>query len=296
MRGSFRSIKLYALSIPMILRRYTSYGPSFWTLDGLELPQNLTLGFLLSLPKAKMIQTLKMLAGEEAYCDAAPAAPIESDQEVWASGVTYLRSRVEREAESNVADVYARVYDAQRPEIFFKTQGWRVKGTETDIRIRRDSDWNVPEPELTLVINAHKEIVGYTVGNDVSSRSIEGENPLYLPQAKSYDGSCALGPGIEILEEDSIAPLSIHLEIRREGVAAFTGESSTAEMKRAFPELVGYLTSELTFPQGVFLMTGTGIVPSHPFTLEKHDVVIIKIGDLTLENTVGDNTFYNLSK
>lgn len=277
----------------MILRRYTSYSPdTFWTLDGLELPHQISLGFLLSLKRDKMVETLKVLGGEEAYCDDSPAAPIDPDMEVWASGVTYMRSRVEREAESNVADVYARVYDAERPEIFFKTVGWRVRGTDKDIRIRRDSDWNVPEPELTLVINAHREIVGYTIGNDVSSRAIEGENPLYLPQAKSYDGSCSLGSGIQIIEDGVIGELAIFLAIYRDGVVVFAGESGTKEMKRGFEELVEFLTREMTFPHGVLLMTGTGIVPSHPFTLQKHDVVRIKIGELTLENTVADNTYY----
>lgn len=219
---------------------------------------------------------------EETIGDALP--PIEQTQEVWASGVTYLRSRVEREAESTVADVYAKVYEAERPEIFFKAVGWRVSGPWDKIRIRKDSDWNVPEPELTLVINRCGQIVGYTVGNDVSSRSIEGENPLYLPQAKCYDGSCALGPGIVLVEDPG--DVAINLLITRDGKEVFNGDARTSQMKRTFPELAEYLTREMSFPAGVFLMTGTGIVPGDGFTLQPDDVVKITVGELTLENVV----------
>ena len=143
-------------------------------------------------------------------------APIEHGAEVWGSGVTYLRSRDARKAESATADVYQKVYEAERPEIFFKAPGWRVSGPGVPVRIRKDTRWNVPEPELTLVINTHNEIVGYTVGNDMSSRDIEGQNPLYLPQAKTYDGSCALGPGIRIMQPEEMADLTIGLQIKRE--------------------------------------------------------------------------------
>lgn len=215
-------------------------------------------------------------------------APIEPTQEVWASGVTYLRSREERESESTVADVYAKVYEAERPELFLKSIGWRVKGDGEHIRIRRDSSWNVPEPELTLVINSVGQIVGYTVGNDVSSRSIEGENPLYLPQAKTYEGSCALGPGIILANHSEMLDLEIELEIWRKDDSVFKESTSVSQMKRGLTELVEFLFRETTFPDGVFLMTGTGIIPPSPFTLEVGDHVHIRIGELLLTNIVSD--------
>jgi 2-dehydro-3-deoxy-D-arabinonate dehydratase len=214
-------------------------------------------------------------------------APLDPDHEIWASGVTYLRSREAREAESSVKDVYARVYEAKRPELFFKSVGWRVAGHLAPIRVRKDSAWNVPEPELTLVINAAAEIVGYTVGNDVSSRDIEGENPLYLPQAKVYNGSCALGPGIKLEDPDRLRDLPIRLTLTRQGQPAFEGAIRTSQIKRSLEELVEYLYRELAFPRGAFLMTGTGIVPPHEFSMIQGDVVRIMIGDLTLENPVG---------
>ena len=213
-------------------------------------------------------------------------APIEMIQEVWACGVTYLRSRVEREAESTVADVYAKVYEAERPELFFKSSGWRVVGPGEPIRIRRDSAWNVPEPELTLVVNAHGEVVGYTAGNDVSSRSIEGENPLYLPQAKVYDGACALGSEIVIATADELRDLPIRVSIRRGGEVVYQGEARTSQMKRSLEELVEFATREMTFPYGLFLMTGTGIVPPPEFTLQPEDEVEVVVGEVTLVNPV----------
>ncbi|RYY09404.1 MAG: fumarylacetoacetate hydrolase, partial [Alphaproteobacteria bacterium] len=175
-----------------------------------------------------MMEVLRVLPKEKGEGTLLP--PIEASGEVWASGVTYLRSRVEREAESSVADVYATVYEAARPEIFFKALGHRVVAHGEGIRVRGDSDWNVPEPELTLVANRFGEIVGYTAGNDVSSRSIEGENTLYLPQAKCYDGSCALGPGIVLASDPG--DVRIGLSIIREGVEVFSGEARTSQMKR----------------------------------------------------------------
>ena len=185
-----------------------------------------------------------------------------------------------------MADMYQKVYEAERPEIFSKSIGWRVSGNGTPIRIRKDSQWNVPEPELVLVINCHNEIVGYCAGNDVSSRDIEGENPLYLPQAKIYNGSCALGHGILICEPDEIKNIPIRLEVQRANETIFSGEANTSSMKRALPELVDFLTRELDFPQGVFLMTGTCLVPGGDFTLQGDDVVVIQVGGLTIENTV----------
>jgi 2-dehydro-3-deoxy-D-arabinonate dehydratase len=215
-----------------------------------------------------------------------PVTPVEPTQEVWGSGVTYLRSREARKAESTTADVYQKVYDAERPEIFFKSTGWRTVGSREPVRIRQDTRWNVPEPELTLVINAAGEIVGYTIGNDMSSRDIEGENPLYLPQAKTYTGSCAVGPGIRLCGAEELSDLEIEMQIERGGQVAFTGDTSTSKMKRSFEELAGYLFRELAFPHGVFLMTGTGIVPPDNFTLASGDTIRISIAGYSLENQV----------
>jgi 2-dehydro-3-deoxy-D-arabinonate dehydratase len=265
----------------ILTHHLTSAGPR-WALDGRALPTDFTLGDLLSMSRASIANLTGMARDEK--LDGLLLPPIEASGEVWASGVTYLRSRVEREAESTVADVYAKVYEAERPEIFFKALGTRVVGHGEQIRIRRDSDWNVPEPELTLVINRHGEIVGYTAGNDVSSRSIEGENPLYLPQAKCYDGACALGPGIVLVEDPG--DVAIALSITREGREMFRGDARTSQMKRRFTELAEYLVREMTFPSGVFLMTGTGIVPGGDFTLKSGDNVSISVGELTLQNDV----------
>jgi 2-dehydro-3-deoxy-D-arabinonate dehydratase len=219
-------------------------------------------------------------------------APIDPQQEVWAAGVTYLRSRDARRVESTVADMYDRVYDAARPELFFKASGWRVAGSRMPIRIRADSRWNVPEPELVIVINRHREIVGYCAGNDVSSRDIEGENPLYLPQAKIYNGSCALGHGIWLCQPEEISNIPIRLEVRRAGETLFESETTTSTMKRTLSELVDYLTLELDFPHGVFLMTGTCLVPGNEFTLQPDDLVLIQVGPLRLENRVARSNGY----
>ena len=216
-------------------------------------------------------------------------APIVS-QEIWASGVTYLRSKTARMEESKDAgggDFYDRVYDAERPEIFFKATAARTVGHLQNIRIRKDSKWNVPEPELTLFVNNQNQIAGYTIGNDVSSRDIEGENPLYLPQAKSYDKSAAIGPCILVLEEPINRDTDISVEILRDGKTVFEGKTQLSQMKRELPELVEYLTRECSFPQGVFLMTGTGTVPPDDFTMISGDVVKISIDNIgTLINTV----------
>ena len=232
-----------------------------------------------------MLEALAKFSGPESVVGE-EEAPIDPQQEVWAAGVTYLRSRDARKAESTVADMYQKVYEAERPEIFSKSIGWRVAGNGAPIRIRKDSHWNVPEPELTLVINCYKEIVGYCAGNDVSSRDIEGENPLYLPQAKIYNGSCALGHGIWLCEPDEIKDIPIQLQVRRAGEIIFDGKANTSSMKRTLPELVNFLTRELDFPQGVFLMTGTCLVPGGEFTLQPEDVVLIQVGRLKIENTV----------
>ena len=216
-------------------------------------------------------------------------APIGT-QEVWAAGVTYYRSRSARIEESKDAGggtFYDRVYSAERPELFFKATARRVIGPGGNIRIRSDATWSVPEPELTLVINPHAEIVGYTIGDDMSSRDIEGENPLYLPQAKVYDGSCALGPCVLLADVPLPKTTTISVSIQREGSVVFTGSTSIAEIKREFTELVSYLFRDNTFPAGACLMTGTGVVPEDDFTLAHGDVVVIAIDGIgTLSNTV----------
>jgi 2-dehydro-3-deoxy-D-arabinonate dehydratase len=215
-------------------------------------------------------------------------APLDGETEVWAAGVTYKQSEQARMEESGTPDIYANVYAAKRPELFFKATPRRVAGPDAPIVVRTDSTWDVPEPELVLVVNAHAEIIGYTIGNDVSSRSIEGENPLYLPQAKIYAGCCGLGPGITPAWEVSDPyNLTIHLAIERNGQVYWEGETSTRELKRRFDELVTYLFLENDFPDGVFLCTGTALVPERQFTLEPGDVVQIDVDQLgTLRNPV----------
>lgn len=216
-------------------------------------------------------------------------API-GKQEVWASGVTYLRSRNARMEESKKSggdNFYDRVYDAERPELFFKATAERVVGPGEAVRIRQDSNWNVPEPELTLFITSAGKIVGYTCGNDMSSRSIEGENPLYLPQAKSYDGSAALGPCLYVPEAPITPDTQIRLDIIRDDQAVFTGRIAIDQMKRQHTELVSFLFRECSFANGCYLMTGTGIVPPDDFTLQVGDEVRITIDGIgTLTNVV----------
>jgi 2-dehydro-3-deoxy-D-arabinonate dehydratase len=220
---------------------------------------------------------------------ASALAPIVS-QEVWAAGVTYYRSRNARIEESKDAGggtFYDRVYAAERPELFFKAVGARVVGLGGRVRIRADAKWSVPEPELTLLLSPAGRIVGYTIGNDMSSRDIEGENPLYLPQAKMYDGSCALGPCILLASEPLAKSTAIQIEIIRNSATVFAGSTTLAELKREFDELAGYLFREMSFPVGTFLMTGTGIVPGDDFTLAHSDIIRIRIDGIgTLENTV----------
>jgi 2-dehydro-3-deoxy-D-arabinonate dehydratase len=210
-------------------------------------------------------------------------------QEVWAAGVTYKRSKAARMEESvGAANFYDKVYDAARPELFFKSLASRVVGPQGPVRIRRDGVWNVPEPELTLVMNSRLKIVGYTIGNDMSCRDIEGENPLYLPQAKVYDESCSLGPCVTLANwMPPLEQIGIRMAITRNGVIAFEGSTSASQIKRTFEELVDYLGRDNTYRDGVYLLTGTGIVPDAKFTLQPGDVVDIAIDGIgRLVNTV----------
>ncbi|MGA7522262.1 MAG: fumarylacetoacetate hydrolase family protein [Acidobacteriaceae bacterium] len=229
--------------------------------------------------EAYLASRLKAGASEGAVDEKKLLAPVGT-QEVWAAGVTYLRSRAARMAESQDAgggDFYDRVYSAERPELFFKALAHKVVGPGAAVGLRSDATWNVPEPELALVINPAGKIVGATIGNDMSSRDIEGQNPLYLPQAKVYNRSCALGPGILMTSEALPAETRIRLTIARGSETAFAGETSLAQMKRKPQELVEYLYRDQTFSTGAFLLTGTGVVPPDSFTLKRGDVVRIAI-------------------
>ena len=214
--------------------------------------------------------------------------PVDGLTEVWASGVTYRRSSLARQEESVVADVYARVYEADRPELFFKSVPWRVVGHGEPIGVRPDSEINVPEPELAVVVNSFGEIVGATICDDVSSRSIEGENPLYLPQAKVYAGSCALGPAIRpFWEIPDLERLAIDARVERSGAAVWTGSTSTEMLNRRPAHLVQYLRRHSWFPDGVILSTGTGLVPDLDFDLQAGDTAIVEIESIgVLSNPV----------
>ena len=216
--------------------------------------------------------------------------PIEN-QEIWATGVTYFNSkmgRLEEAKEAGGGDFYERVYHAERPELFFKSTADRAVGHLEKVAIRNDSTWDVPEPELTLCITATAKIVGYTIGNDMSSRSIEGENPLYLPQAKTYDRSAAIGPCIFVTEKPFPSDANIYLDIHRDGVKIFGSEVGVDQIVRKFEDIVSYLYRHTTYPKGCLLMTGTGIVPDSGFTLQKGDKINISIDNIgTLSNTVG---------
>src|SRR6185436_11224321 len=215
-------------------------------------------------------------------------SPVER-QEVWAVGVTYLRSKKARMEESEFsASAYDKVYEAPRPELFFKSLAQKVTAPGQPVGIRKDARWNVPEPELALVINSKRELVGFTVGNDMSSRDIEGENLLYLPQAKIYKHSCALGPCITVgADEEQARQWNISIAIERGNKAVFSGQTSVNQIKRSFNELIDYLCRSQEFPNGVVLLTGTGIVPGDDFTLQPEDIVTIDISGIgVLRNTV----------
>ncbi|HEX6050957.1 MAG TPA: fumarylacetoacetate hydrolase family protein [Gemmatimonadaceae bacterium] len=217
-------------------------------------------------------------------------APIGT-QEVWAAGVTYYRSRaarIEESRDAGGATFYDKVYEAERPELFFKAPAWRVRASGEPVRVRRDARWTVPEPEIALCINARGTIVGYTIGNDMSSRDIEGENPLYLPQAKIYDGACAMGPAM-LVSTDPLPPdTAIELRVTRGGTAVVGGRTTFSQMRRNPGELVEFLYRETTFPTGCVLLTGTGIVPPDDFTLQSGDEIRIDVPSIgTLTNPVG---------
>lgn len=245
---------------------------------------------LLSMPLAHAREAVAHPVEEVTSAPVRLLPPVDGHTEVWASGVTYKRSQEARIEESSVKDVYSRIYEAARPELFLKAVAWRVVGHRDAIGIREDSRLNVPEPELALVLNAQAELLGLTICNDVSSRSIEGENPLYLPQAKIYAGSCALGPGIRpIWEVQDVLGLDIEVEVIREGTHAWKAVTSTSLMHRSLDELVNYLFRADRFPFGAVLSTGTGLVPGMDFTLHSGDEVAITISGIgTLTNVVAE--------
>jgi len=239
-------------------------------------------------PLAQLDQISKQRLPRIALAEIKLCAPVER-QEVWAAGVTYLRSKTARMEESDFsASAYDRVYEAERPELFFKCLGEKAAATGEPVGIRRDARWSVPEPELALVLNSSGRIAGYTIGNDMSSRDIEGENLLYLPQAKIYDRSCALGPWITVGSTEAEArEWKISLRIKRSGRDVFTGETSPGQIKRRFEDLAEFLFRSQTFPHGAILLTGTGVVPPDAFTLRADDVVEIEISGIgVLRNSV----------
>jgi len=242
------------------------------------LPAGFRLAIALAADLITFREAIEAGAGTPAEPPSPLVAPVDPWTEVWAAGVTYARSLTARMAESQDPDVYDRVYAADRPELFFKSLGWRVAGTGEPIAVRPDSTWDVPEPELAVVVAASGEIAGYTACDDVSSRSIEGENPLYLPQAKSYLGATALGPGIRpAWEVPDPYDLSFSVRITRDGATLWRGEAATGQLHRRLDELVGYLFRADTHPHGVVLSTGTCLVPDETVTLRPGDVVDIEL-------------------
>jgi 2-dehydro-3-deoxy-D-arabinonate dehydratase len=279
-------MKLYRTASGYIVEREDrSFAGADSSWDQLLVREDLASHLARTLPSQKPLD-----AGSFAEIEKQILAPIGS-QEVWASGVTYYRSRNARMEEAKTAgggDFYERVYVAERPELFMKATPNRVVGHGGKVAIRQDATWSVPEPELTLLATPAGKIAGYTIGNDMSSRDIEGENPLYLPQAKVYDRSCALGPGILIAGDDPIpTSTEITMQILRNGKTVFSGSTALTELKRTFSTLLEYLYRDNTFPNGCFLLTGTGIVPPDEFTLEHQDEIRITITGIgTLINTV----------
>lgn len=256
-----------------------------------RLPDGTSLDGLLSLS----LDELRRLLEQDRPPASLPAgaviqAPLQS-QEVWAAGVTYQRSLEARTDEAVSADPYDRVYTAERPEIFFKATASRTRGPGQPVFIRSDSTWDVPEPELAVICNSRLEVAGYTIGNDISSRSIEGENPLYLPQAKVFDGCCALGPAVALAWDFSPSDRNIELEIHRNAAVVYRSDTTTSAMRRSIPELVAYLGRDQHFEAGCILLTGTGIVPPPDFSLQEHDEVTIRIDGIgTLKNPIRRHT------
>jgi len=241
----------------------------------------LSLDDLLRMPLAEIREMLDSAIAKRQRADpnVELVAPAQS-QEVWAAGVTYLRSREARLEETSQKDIYEHVYESDRPELFFKAAGWRVVPHGGEIGVRADSTWDVPEPELAVLSNSRAEIVAYACGNDMSSRSIEGENPLFLPQAKIYDRSCAIGPAAVLVWAVDVARAVVRMTIERDGKAVFAGTSTVADMTRAPARLVGVLHSSYTLPLGAWLLTGTSLVPPQPYTATAGDVVRIAIDGL----------------
>jgi 2-dehydro-3-deoxy-D-arabinonate dehydratase len=272
-------MKLYRTARGAVLEANRAFFPLFDHWDTLMAHEDVS----------RYLRTIASRGRGGARLDEDLLAPIGS-QEVWAAGVTYTRSRAARMDESQEAGgatFYDRVYEAERPELFFKSAAWRVRGPEQRVRIRRDARWTVPEPELALIIDPRGSIIGYTIANDMSSRDIEGENPLYLPQAKIYDGSCALGPAMLIPDAPLPAETKIDLCVRRAGAIAFEGNTTLGQMRRRPEELVEFLYRETSFPAGCVLLTGTGIVPPNDFTLHAGDEVRITVPPIgTLINSV----------
>ena len=241
----------------------------------------LSLDDLLRMPLAEMREVLESASAtrQRADPDVELVAPAES-QEVWAAGVTYLRSREARLEETSQKTIYEHVYESDRPELFFKAAGWRVVPHGGEVGVRGDSTWDVPEPELAVLSNSRAEVVAYACGNDMSSRSIEGENPLFLPQAKVYDRSCAIGPAAVLAWAVDVTRATIRMAIERDGKTVFAGTSTVADMTRAPAKLVGVLHSSYTLPLGAWLLTGTSLVPPLPYTATTGDVVRIAIDGL----------------
>lgn len=231
---------------------------------------------LLRLNAAEMRHAVKQSVGDLDPGRCELLAPVES-QEVWACGVTYARSRSARMEESSTQDIYARVYEAERPELFFKSAGWRVVGHGGSAGVRPDSSWNVPEPELAVLSNSRGEVVAYACANDMSSRSIEGENPLYLPQAKVYDRSCSIGPAAVLAWDADPSRAQVRMRITRAGMLVFEGTSNISEMVRDPAQLTAVLHAAYPLPVGAWLLTGTSLVPPPPYTVEAGDVVMIEI-------------------
>lgn len=267
-----------------LTRHQTVKGPR-WALDGRYLPSRFRLGLLLELFANVVPLDLERSPVTEVAEDPL-LPPLDLQHEVWTSDGLYSETLEARRARSITGTAYDKVYEAERPMLFLKAVGWRTVGHGQPVRTRSDSQCSVPQPALVLVLNQHLEIVGYTAGNDVFSRDIENENPLYLPQAKMYDDSCAVGPGIVIGDADSLRDISIEILIERDGAVIFEASTRTSQMTRQPAELAVYLGRELDFPDGAFLMVGTGLVPPDDLVLRPSDKIRTTVGGLVLENEV----------